>query len=46
MKTEKNKKEFSKYLNEQMKILQEHHERIMLRVWNKSVELNLVEEQE
>ena len=37
---EQNKKEFDKYLNEQFELLKRHHERIMLRIWEKFVNLN------
>jgi len=33
------KQEFDKFLNEQFELLKRHHERIMLRVWNKLIQL-------
>ena len=37
--TNKQKREFDKYMNEQFKILKGHHERIMNRIFNKLMEL-------
>jgi hypothetical protein len=44
--TDKGRYLFDKYLNEQMKILKGHHERIMLRIWNKFMQLKLEEMKE
>jgi len=38
---EKYKKEYDEYMNEQMRILRGHTDRIMLRILNKYMELSL-----
>ena len=37
--TEKGKEEYDKYMNKQLNILKTHHERIMLRCYNKFWEI-------
>lgn len=39
MNNEEKKKEYQKFMNEQLEILKRHHERIMLRLLNKFNEL-------
>lgn len=36
---EENKKKFDEFMNEQFRILQGHHSRCMLRIYNKMTEL-------
>ncbi len=38
---QKQRKEFEKYHNEQLELLKRHNERIMLRLFNKYMELGL-----
>lgn len=41
---EENKIKFESYMNEQLKILKDHMERIMLRIHNKYMQLNIEQE--
>jgi len=37
--TEKGREEYDEFMNKQMEILKNHHERIMLRCYNKFIEI-------